>query len=60
MNVGRFLVKPIPIGRQMRESMRGSITGEIVSIVPLDRSARKTRKTRKTRRIKKGKGTRRR
>ena len=56
MNVGRFLVKPIPRGREMSENMRGSITGEVVSIVPVDSTAGKTRK----RRRKKGKGTRRR
>ncbi len=55
MNVGRFLVKPIPRGRQIMGSMRGSITGEIVTIEPLDRQAGKTR-----RRKKKGKATRRR
>ena len=51
MNIGRFLVKPLPRGEQMRVSM----TGEIVSIVPANRNAGKARRRRK-----KGKGTRRR
>lgn len=51
MNIGRFLVKPLPRGEQMSVSM----TGEIVSIVPANRNAGKTRRRRK-----KGKGTRRR
>ena len=46
MNVGRFLVKPIPRGREMSENRRGSITGEAVSIVPVDSTAGKTRKRR--------------
>ena len=52
MNVGRFLVKPIPRGTQIMESIKG----EIVNIVPVDRTAGKTRR----RRRKKGKGTKRR